>query len=104
MASYREFESVGKVLCRVRYRFVFIDPVMLPPSSLIMRLHGYPRGTDSRVKKMEQEGEERKRNIEKSRALALSDPTFHDRLMWDRAAIKYGEEVTAPFIARVMDH
>lgn len=37
--------------------------------------------------------------------LPLSDPTFHDRLMWDRAAIEHeGEEVAASFIARVMDH
>lgn len=51
-------------------------------------------------------GRERKRerDTEKSRALALSDLTFHDRLMWDRVAIKHGEEVTAPFITRVMDH
>jgi len=58
-----------------------------------------------RVKKRAKEkarGRERER--EESRALALSDPTFHDRLMWDRAAIKHGEEVTASFIARVMDH
>jgi len=47
LLSYR----VGKVLCHVRYRFVFIDPVILPPSSLIMRLHGYPRSIDLRVKK-----------------------------------------------------
>lgn len=80
----RETESSGKVLCHVRYRFVFINPIMLPPSSLIMRLHGYPRGTDSRVKKNGTRPEERKRYRKKSRALALSDPTFHDRLMWDR--------------------
>lgn len=38
---------------------------MLPPSSLIMRLHGYLRGIDSRVKKMEQEEEEGERERER---------------------------------------
>jgi len=68
---------------------------------LIARLERYPRGSRVACKK----ASEREREREKaSRALALSDPTFHDRLMWDRAAIKHGEEVTASFIARVMDH
>lgn len=40
--------------CGRSYRFVFIDPVILPPSSLITKLYRYPRGTDSRVKKKEE--------------------------------------------------
>jgi len=67
-----------------------------------MRLHGYPRDTDSCIKKWNRRKRREERKREKE--LALSDLTFYDRLMWDRAAIKYGEEVTALFITRVMDH
>lgn len=49
-----------EALCRARYRFVFIDPVILPPSFLITRLHGYPRGSNSRVKKKDKEQERKK--------------------------------------------
>lgn len=57
-------------------RFVFIDPIMLPPSSLIMRLHGYPRGTDSCVKKNgtragRERERKRKRHIEKKSCTCL---------------------------------
>lgn len=69
---------------------------MLPPLSLIIRgLHGYPRDTDSRVKKKKRNW--RKREKTAPRTCPLSDPAFHDRLMWDRVAIEHGEEVTAFF-------